>query len=200
MRDTSYKVQIFLEESDNGNVKDSTCQCPMGEFKCHHVAATLLFGYKKASKTDIKCSWIKHPKSAPSKRTVTIQELYPSNQPNYTLHWILSKEPGVEALPVPVVEDLLMCQDYLQAEEPLTWLRQQLIVSPEKVIQTAFQTTGQRENAVWAAIGKLRFTASNFGKIIAAAKRNRLTDNLEKRDPIQWGITHESVALTEYCK
>lgn len=28
----------------------------------------------------------------------------------------------------------------------------------------------------------------------------RLTDNLEKRDPIQWGITHESVALTEYCK
>lgn len=89
------------------------------------------------------------------------------------LHWILSKEPEVEALPVPVVEDLLMCQEYLQAEEPLTWLRQQLIVSPEKVIQTAFQTTGQRENAVWAAIRKLRFTASNFGKIIAAAKRNR---------------------------
>lgn len=84
MRDTSYKVQIFLEESDNGNVKDSTCQCPMGEFKCHHVAATLLFGYKKASKTDIKCSWIKHPKSAPPKRTVTMQELYPSNQPNYS--------------------------------------------------------------------------------------------------------------------
>nr|XP_034319441.1 uncharacterized protein LOC109618202 [Crassostrea gigas] len=72
-----------FEESDNGNVKDSTCQCPMGEFKCHHVAATLLFGYKKASKTDIKCSWIKHPKSAPPKRTVTMQELYPSNQPNY---------------------------------------------------------------------------------------------------------------------
>lgn len=89
------------------------------------------------------------------------------------LHWILSKEPEVEALPVPVVEDLLMCQEYLQAEEPLTWLRQQLIVSPEKVIQTAFQTTGQRENAVWAAIRKLRFTASNFGNIIAAAKRNR---------------------------
>lgn len=51
---------------------------------------------------------------------------------------LLSKEPEVEALPVPVVEDLLMCQEYLQEEEPLTWLRQQLIVSPEKVIQTAF--------------------------------------------------------------
>lgn len=89
------------------------------------------------------------------------------------LHWILAKEPEVEALPVPIVEDLLTCQEYIAAKEPLTWLRQQLNVSPEKVIQTAFLTTGQRENAVWAAIRKLRFTASNFGQIIAAAKRNR---------------------------
>lgn len=82
------------------------------------------------------------------------------------LYWILSKEPEVEALPVPVVEDLLMCQEYLQAKEPLTWMRQQLIVSPEKVIQT----TGHRENAVWAAIRKLRFTASNFGKNYCSIK------------------------------
>ncbi|XP_022288509.2 uncharacterized protein LOC111100719 [Crassostrea virginica] len=126
------------------------------------------------------------------------------------LHWILAKEPEVEALPVPIVEDLLTCQEYIAAKEPLTWLRQQLNVSPEKVIQTAFLTTGQRENAVWAAIRKLRFTASNFGQIIAAAKRNRLSAslkkrllsayNLEKRAPIQWGITHESVAIAEYCK
>ncbi|XP_056016474.1 uncharacterized protein LOC130053356 [Ostrea edulis] len=86
MRDTSYKVQVsvFLEESDNGIIKDVSCQCSMGEFKCHHMAATLLFGYKRASKTDVKCSWVKHPKSAPPKETVTMQELYPSNQPNYT--------------------------------------------------------------------------------------------------------------------
>nr|XP_022312166.1 uncharacterized protein LOC111117363 isoform X1 [Crassostrea virginica]XP_022312167.1 uncharacterized protein LOC111117363 isoform X1 [Crassostrea virginica] len=126
------------------------------------------------------------------------------------LHWILSKEPEIEALPVPIVEDLLLCQEYLTAKEPLSWLRQQLIVSPDKVIQTAFLTSGQRENATWAAVRKHRFTASNFGPIIAAAKRNRLTIslkkrllsayNLEKRAPIQWGITHESVAIEEYCK
>lgn len=111
---------------------------------------------------------------------------------------------------MPLVEDLLISHEYIRSEEPLTWFRQQLIVSPEKVIQTAFLTTGQRDNAVWAAIRKLRFTASNFGQIIAAAKRNRLTTslkkrllsayNLEKRDPIQWGITHESIAMVEYCK
>lgn len=66
-----------------------------------------------------------------------------------------------------------MCQEYLTAKEPLSWLRQQLIVSPDKVIQTAFLTSGQRENATWAAVRKHRFTASNFGPIIAAAKRNR---------------------------
>lgn len=38
----------------------------------------------------------------------------------HALHWILSKEPEVEALPVPAVEDLLVCQ--VQAEELLTLL------------------------------------------------------------------------------
>ena len=36
--------QIFLDTEDNGVVKDANCHCPMGQFKCHHVAAALLFG------------------------------------------------------------------------------------------------------------------------------------------------------------
>ncbi|KAL4234362.1 hypothetical protein ACF0H5_006009 [Mactra antiquata] len=84
MKDTSYKVQITLDDEDNGEVKATFCQCPLGEYKCHHVAATLLFGYKRASKTDVKCSWMKHPKSAPPKTTVTMSELYPLKQPEYS--------------------------------------------------------------------------------------------------------------------
>lgn len=84
MKDTSYKVQIFLDAEDNGIVKDFTCQCPMGQFRCHHVAAALLFGYKRASKTDVKCSWLKHPKSAPPKSTVTMSDLYPPKQQEYS--------------------------------------------------------------------------------------------------------------------
>lgn len=83
MRDTSYKVQIFLDNEDTGVVKDATCQCPMGQYKCHHIAAALLFGYKRASKTDVKCSWLKHPKSAPPKSTVTMSDLYPPKQQEY---------------------------------------------------------------------------------------------------------------------
>lgn len=40
-----------------------------------------------------------------------------------------------------------------------------------------------------------------FIRLTASLKKRLLSAyNLEKRDPIQWGITHESVALTEYCK
>ncbi|KAH3893392.1 hypothetical protein DPMN_017539 [Dreissena polymorpha] len=44
MKNTSYNVTIHLEPEDNGVIQSSTCQCPMREFKCHHVAAALLFG------------------------------------------------------------------------------------------------------------------------------------------------------------
>lgn len=40
-----------------------------------------------------------------------------------------------------------------------------------------------------------------FIRLTASLKKRLLSAyNLEKRDPIQWGITHENVALTEYCK
>lgn len=40
-----------------------------------------------------------------------------------------------------------------------------------------------------------------FIRLTASLKKRLLSAyNLEKRDPIQWGITHESVALTECCK
>uniref|UniRef100_K1QHU7 Uncharacterized protein n=1 Tax=Magallana gigas TaxID=29159 RepID=K1QHU7_MAGGI len=83
--------KIFLDAEDNGIVKDFTCQCPMGQFRCHHVAAALLFGYKRASKTDVKCSWLKHPKSAPPKSTVTMSDLYPPKQQEYRLTESLKK-------------------------------------------------------------------------------------------------------------
>lgn len=35
---------------------------------------------------------------------------------------------------------------------------------------------------------------------ISLKKRLLSAYNLEKRAPIQWGITHESVAIEEYCK
>ena len=89
------------------------------------------------------------------------------------LHWILSEEPRPPQLPLPLIEDVLVSAGYLSSADPNTYLRRALVLSQEKITQIAFMTTGQRENSLWAAARKLRFTASNFGQIIAASKRNR---------------------------
>ncbi|XP_078331749.1 uncharacterized protein LOC144625290 isoform X3 [Crassostrea virginica] len=126
------------------------------------------------------------------------------------MHWILSNEPECEEMPALLVEDLLTSEEYLHAQCKLSYLREKLTISPEKIIQTAWLTRGQRENSVWAAVRKLRITASNFGQVIGAIRRNRLTVslkkrllsayNLEKRPSIQWGLTHEKSAIDCYCK
>ena len=68
---------------------------------------------------------------------------------------------------------MITSEEYSNAYDPRTCLRRQLITSPEKVVGVAFATTGQRENAMWSAIRKMRFTASNFGNIIGATNRKR---------------------------
>ena len=72
------------------------------------------------------------------------------------LHWILSEEPNTQTSPVPLIEDLLISEEYVAAENSKTWLRRNINLSPEKIVEAA----GQRENSLWAAIKKLRFTAS----------------------------------------
>lgn len=67
MRDRSYHVNITLGE--NNTVVDGICDCVNGQDKCHHKASILLYGYKNVSKTDVRASWIQHPKRAPPKQT-----------------------------------------------------------------------------------------------------------------------------------
>lgn len=75
MRDTSYHVNITL--GDNYTIQDSICDCVNGQDKCHHKASLLLYGYKHVSKTDVRASWIKHPKSGPPMKTMTMEDLFP---------------------------------------------------------------------------------------------------------------------------
>ncbi|KAH3853065.1 hypothetical protein DPMN_095588 [Dreissena polymorpha] len=64
----------------------------------------------------------------------------------------MAEEPQTPDVPVHLLDDLKIHPDYLGAEDPRTWLRRQLLVSHEKVNQTAATTIGQRENALWAAV------------------------------------------------
>ncbi|WAR25044.1 hypothetical protein MAR_010748 [Mya arenaria] len=97
------------------------------------------------------------------------------------LHWILLEEPKPPQVPLPLIEDVLVSAGYHSSEDPRTYFGRSLVLSQEKITQLAFMTTGRRENSLWAAARKLRFTASNFGQIIAASKRNRLCASLKKR-------------------
>jgi len=57
--------------------------------------------------------------------------------------------------------------------EGCDWLKQQLTVTDKQIPEIALKTEGQRNNPLGAAVHKLRFTASNFGLILAAVAKNR---------------------------
>lgn len=67
-----------------------------------------------------------------------------------------------------------MSEDYICSPSPGQWLRKALLVSQQQVHLTAEKTIGQRDNPYWAAVRKLRFTASNFSDILKAVEKNVL--------------------------
>ncbi|CAL8277903.1 unnamed protein product [Arctogadus glacialis] len=50
-----YEVEVHVEEGQT--VKYSSCQCPIGRGKCHHMAAVLIWVEKNVSRTDVECAW-----------------------------------------------------------------------------------------------------------------------------------------------
>ena len=84
---------------------------------------------------------------------------------------MLAPEPQAEMPPAPLVEDLLMNEQFIQSPSPMMWLRKSMLLNSDKISMTAEATKGQRENSLWAAVRKLRLTASNFGAVLGAAKR-----------------------------
>ncbi|XP_062620840.1 uncharacterized protein LOC134282449 isoform X2 [Saccostrea cucullata] len=124
------------------------------------------------------------------------------------MHWILSPEPPVPTLKVPLVEDLISSQEFISAENPIAWMKQKLMINEQEIQQIACLTTGQKENCMWSSVRKNRLTASNFGCVLAAIKRNRYPVSLYKRlcsaydlskkDAIIWGTCNEKVAIEKY--
>jgi hypothetical protein len=74
---------------------------------------------------------------------------------------------------VPLVEDLIISKEYTDSLSPLIWLKNAMQTSAEQTVQVAGLTVGQRENSLWSAVRKLRFTASNFGPIIGAIRQKK---------------------------
>ncbi|XP_078310887.1 uncharacterized protein LOC144617670 isoform X1 [Crassostrea virginica] len=94
MKNKSYKVTALL--GDGYAVSSTSCECPLGKFVCHHVTTALLYGYKCVSKSDVKCGWLKNPKTAMKKDMKTMEELFPPSQPDYQTTGPISTKLGTK--------------------------------------------------------------------------------------------------------
>lgn len=97
------------------------------------------------------------------------------------MHWILQPEPEPgQHCCTPLIGDLIATPGFKSGEGD--WLRGQMVVSTELINFVAAQTVGQRDNPLWAAVRKFRFTASNFSDILTAVRLNRLGNNYSMLD------------------
>jgi hypothetical protein len=160
----------------------------------------------------------------------TLKDLHPSKRQNYKavdrnvsdneintflaqlegttvgFSWLLKPEPADRSFQmVPIVEDILSSEDYLVSVDKNTYLLQQLALSQETIIDVASLTTGQATNENWLVVRKNRLTASKFGLVLAAYKRQRFPPSLYKSlmegydldgiRAVQWGKENEETAI-----
>lgn len=81
-------------------------------------------------------------------------------------------------------------------------------LSSENIKDISSKTIGQAENIKWYLYRNLRLTSSNFHKIIQASKINHYPNSLFKTllgkymvegvKSIEWGKTHEIIAIQEF--
>lgn len=86
--------------------------------------------------------------------------------------WLLSPEPPEESRNIPEVENILFSQEFIAASDKVH-LKVSLSLTLEKIVEIEKLTRGQVNNPLWLLARKHRLTASNFGHILKACRRNR---------------------------
>ncbi|XP_030293203.1 uncharacterized protein LOC115593731 [Sparus aurata] len=170
MKKKVYKVEVHVEGQ---SVRYSTCECPIGRDKCHHMAALLIWVEKNVSRTDVECVWrrAKTPKMdeiaakrvsemTPSttragiKRPVTQEDkewalASLSQLGRFTgMGWILSPETP-QTLPVKTFDGLVTSPGFAQAEDKALYVLPSLAVTWHEKEQIEGATVGQAKNALW---------------------------------------------------
>ncbi|CAG0887764.1 unnamed protein product [Darwinula stevensoni] len=116
-------------------------------------------------------------------------------------NWYLHLEPEFKGPVAPSIEDFTT----LYLRDPAEFFSA-LCLSPEGILQVQRDTTGQQQNPMWNFLRKNRITASNFGVILSAVRRQsyppslyRLCEgyDLSTRDAIIRGQVHEDHAIRE---
>lgn len=125
------------------------------------------------------------------------------------LCWYLSPEPDPLQLPAPSVESIMLMDGYSAASDSVAFICQHIELSQVQTTAIEEVTRGQRDNPLWSLYRKGRLTASTIGLVIKAIASKRRpckslmktllgAYNLEGVKAVQWGITHESTAISTY--
>ncbi|KAH0818242.1 hypothetical protein GEV33_004549 [Tenebrio molitor] len=232
MKKRAYNVEVAYNPREG--VKKAYCTCPRGEVICHHMAALLYHGHYNISATDTACQWkivqtppetaqpvklsdlftrknqnyraTKRDLSA-SEITTFAQALGPSNVVGFS--WLLRAEPTVDAATrIPNIEDIIFSEEYLAATDKQIFILERSQVSKETILEIEKLTRGQHLNSNWHLARKHRLTASKFGLVLSACRRNRYPPSLLKNlmegysldrvAAVQWGKQHKGTALGEF--
>lgn len=125
--------------------------------------------------------------------------------------WLLAPEPPATLSLVRNVTDIMLMPEFVDAADPIAYVLQHLAITADEVVAIEQLTRGQQSNPAWGACRKGRITASNFGAVIRHMRSKRRATpsksllrklmgeyDLSGMQAIQWGVTHESVAVDTY--
>lgn len=207
---------------------DAQCSCPRGQAICHHMGALAIYGHHNISVTDKACAW-NAPKVSTSE-VKTLSHLYPDKNTNYCavkrkvtndevdaflkdlgtevvgFTWLLRPEVSEKTLRIiPQIEDLIFSSEYQKSNDKIALFENYCLITQNIIGEVAKLTIGQSTNELWQVARKHRLTASKFGKVLAACKRNKFPPSLfthlmEEYDlssirAVQWGREHEAEAI-----
>ncbi|XP_031327208.1 uncharacterized protein LOC116183038 [Photinus pyralis] len=185
MKKRSYQVEINLDRDGSIQIENINCQCARGQFKCHHIAAILLYSHKNFSKTDKMCQW-KAPSSSGPENVVSVKDLFPKPQHRSTNRnvdtadkeffycqlkslnrfsgfcWLLSPEQKTLHTEVKSFSKILELSKIVNGEIDEIRLFTNFQVTEKEIVQVAATTCGQNENPTWHQMRLGRLTATNL--------------------------------------
>lgn len=143
-------------------------------------------------------------------KALCFDKLSTANQ-TVVFSWLLSLETLVEDFSeFLLLENVINSSECRTSKNSIQILFELCKLSFEQIKDIASKTIGQSQNVKWCLYRKFRLTSSNFHKVIKSVKNNRYPNSLYKGllgkyfvegvKSIEWGKTHEHIAIEEFEK
>jgi hypothetical protein len=81
MKQKIYAVEVSINDS---GVPSGKCECPRGQYRCHHMASVMLHMVKNLTCTDTLCTWQQKGQTSAEKKSAS--EIFGGEQTNLTIN------------------------------------------------------------------------------------------------------------------